>query len=101
MRLMLIAFALLLSACTPDQDGASATTEKSDPPLADAQDLTGECPAADLQTLIGQTYTQGLVSYDGRIRVVPPGSIVTMDFLPSRLNIATNADGVITRITCG
>ncbi|MDO9527200.1 MAG: I78 family peptidase inhibitor [Gemmobacter sp.] len=60
------------------------------------------CGASTLQTLIG-----GPVSaYDaktakGAVRIIPPGTAVTMDFSPDRLNIETDAKGVVTRVTCG
>ncbi len=35
------------------------------------------------------------------VRVLPPNSIATMDFNPARLNIETDASGIITRVSCG
>ena len=91
----------LMAACVPsaNEDSHSDNTpgvKQPDMPL-----LTDDCPADDLQGLVGESYQDGMVAYDGRIRVIPPGSAVTMDYLPSRLNIATDSDGIITRISCG
>ncbi|WP_147126746.1 I78 family peptidase inhibitor [Shimia ponticola] len=97
MRVLSFLSALLLLACTPDEDAGASPATKADT----VPNLTGDCPAGELQGLIRKTYADGLVDYDGRIRVIPPGTAVTMDFLPGRLNIATDADGVIRRITCG
>jgi len=97
MRIFLFVVALGLTGCMPDQEQSEDTSAKVDTP----PNLAGECPADTLQGLIGQTYAEDLIDYDGRIRVIPPGSAVTMDFLPGRLNISTDADGVIRRITCG
>jgi hypothetical protein len=35
------------------------------------------------------------------MRVVPPNGRVTMDFVPNRVNIALDAAGIITAVTCG
>lgn len=35
------------------------------------------------------------------VRVVAPGMAMTMDFSPTRLTVETDADGVITRFSCG
>jgi hypothetical protein len=35
------------------------------------------------------------------VRVLPPNSIATMDYNPARLNIETDASGIITRVSCG
>ena len=35
------------------------------------------------------------------VRVIAPGSLITMDYLPTRLNIETNAAGLIVAIRCG
>ena len=97
MRFFLMFPVLFLAACMPEADVSQTEADNSPAP----PQLTGDCPAASLQGLVGQTYKDGMVDYGGRIRVIPPGSMVTMDYLPSRLNIDTSADGTITRITCG
>ena len=35
------------------------------------------------------------------VRVLPPGSMATMDYSAARLNIETDAKGIITRVSCG
>lgn len=37
----------------------------------------------------------------GTVRILPPDSIATMDYNPARLNIDTDASGIITRVSCG
>jgi hypothetical protein len=37
----------------------------------------------------------------GTVRILPPDSIATMDYNPARLNIETDASGIITRVSCG
>ncbi|QLQ19452.1 MAG: hypothetical protein HZT43_13565 [Exiguobacterium profundum] len=35
------------------------------------------------------------------VRVLPPSGMATMDYNPARLNIETDANGIITRVSCG
>jgi Peptidase inhibitor I78 family len=35
------------------------------------------------------------------VRILPPNAIATMDYNPARLNIATDANGIITQVSCG
>lgn len=35
------------------------------------------------------------------VRVLPPNGMATMDYSPTRLNIETDANGIITRVSCG
>ena len=35
------------------------------------------------------------------VRILPPNAIATMDYNPARLNIETDANGIITRVSCG
>ena len=37
----------------------------------------------------------------GRIRIIRPGDVVTMDYSETRLNIEVGADGLIKRFRCG
>lgn len=60
------------------------------------------CSADAVQSLIGSN----IASVDTRplaqtVRIIPPNSAVTMDYNPQRLNIETDARGVIIRMTCG
>jgi hypothetical protein len=34
-------------------------------------------------------------------RIIPPGSAVTMDHIPDRVNIYVNSRGIITKVSCG
>ena len=65
------------------------------------QDLSS-CSSDAVQSLIGSN----IASVDTRplaktVRIIPPNSAVTMDYNPQRLNIETDARGVIVRMTCG
>ncbi len=35
------------------------------------------------------------------VRILPPNAVATMDFNPARLNISTDANGIITQVSCG
>lgn len=65
------------------------------------------CDAARVQSLIGQTASQGLggeamrTSGARTIRWIPPGSAVTMDFRTDRLNLHLDAQNRVTKIDCG
>lgn len=60
------------------------------------------CGARALQHLVGtplSTFNPG--SIKGPVRVLAPGSMMTMDHRPDRVNIYHNARGVVEKVTCG
>jgi hypothetical protein len=77
----------LLGACKEDGPPAVATADS--------------CGAAALQGLVGTPVDQADLSAHAPLRVIPPGTAVTMDHRPDRLNVETDAGGVITRVFCG
>lgn len=76
----------LVSGCVDDANPARADT-------CGAAALAGFIggPASALE---GQTGTHPL-------RVIAPGTMVTMDMIPGRVNAHTDAEGIVLRITCG
>lgn len=60
------------------------------------------CGATALQVLVGEP-ADALAAYQfrGTMRVVPPDSVVTLDFNPARINVALDSVGLITGVTCG
>ncbi len=76
-----------------------------------AQDKTpiNDTPPSELAC--GDRSWEGLVGQDAeglnhgilpkRTRIIRPLSAITMDHLPNRLNLVTDAEGVITRTYCG
>lgn len=60
------------------------------------------CGAEQLQGLIGQPQAVlNAMTFSQPMRIVPPGARVTMDFVPNRVNVATDGQGVITFVSCG
>ena len=74
---------ILLSGCVPAEDGRTPTP----------------CDAARLAPLIG-TPADGH-DFAAGTRIIFPGSAVTMDHNPERLNVDVDDDGVILRFWCG
>jgi len=73
----------------------------------DAVDGTGKCDAAPAQSLLGKLASPS-VNADakrrtgaGRLRVIPEGGAVTMDYSDSRLNLQLDGKNRIVRIYCG
>lgn len=100
-RLVLPLFSMVTAACAPTgSDG-----RPSPPPPA--IDETAECDAAPAQSLIGQAASAELgadaIKRTGArtLRWIQPGTMVTMDFRPDRLNINLDEKNVVTRLTCG
>lgn len=60
------------------------------------------CGAEALQGLVGQS-TQVLqtMKFGSEVRFLPPGAIMTKDFKLQRLNIFSNAAGMISEVNCG
>ena len=87
---MLAAAAAALTGCMPENE----TDQPSQPD-------TG-CGAEAMQNLVGQpAEAHDFDTGDRPLRMLPPGSAMTMDHRPDRLNVELDADGVITRIWCG
>lgn len=60
------------------------------------------CGAAGLQGLVGQHRSVlATMTFPAQVRVIEPGTTVTMEYSPNRLNIETDASGRIVRVYCG
>ena len=82
---------LILSACVPKGDGrVKNLLPKS------------SCGAENLQHLVNLPYEARDFEVEGRaLRILPPGSVMTMDHRIDRLNVDLDQKGIITRIWCG
>ena len=82
--------------------GCVTVTEKPPHPAR-----TGTCDAAPAAGLIGREATEALgaealrLTGASRLRWLRPGTIVTMEFSPGRLNLRLDDQGRVTRIICG
>ncbi|NEY90051.1 I78 family peptidase inhibitor [Tabrizicola oligotrophica] len=94
------AFALLLplvfAAC-------AAGEAPPDPGMIDPQVPPADaCGASDLQYLLGQPESElQTLQFAGPVRIIHPGTAVTMDYSESRLNIEIDDAGKISRLSCG
>ncbi|WP_156839437.1 I78 family peptidase inhibitor [Novosphingobium aquimarinum] len=74
---------------------------------SEAMPASDECGAQALQGYLGAVATGSVearireAAGEGRVRVIGPDDVVTMDFRPDRLNVETDAEGRIVRIRCG
>jgi hypothetical protein len=85
---------------TPAEDEAAAKPDaqpEAQPPVKE-DDL---CKAAENQSLIGANVASATFPADLFHRIYKEGDAITMDYRPDRLNIITNADGVIIEVKCG
>ncbi len=91
MRISFLVPALVLGLAACQEDEANLPD-----PAADA------CDAAGWSHLIGQNRdVLAATTFPAPMRVIGPNDAVTMDFLPNRLNVVYDAEGVIVRVECG
>lgn len=99
----LAAITLALAGC--DSSGGGVPSEDLD--IADGGSTTADqsfvdCYAGDPGALAGQNAEEARQAHTtGPVRVIPPGSLVTQDYDPKRLNLVTDAMGIVVRIYCG
>jgi hypothetical protein len=66
------------------------------------EDGTGDaCGAERYRSLIGTNVAAVTLPAELDFRVIGPGEAVTMDFVETRLNLRTDADGTILEVYCG
>lgn len=64
--------------------------------------IAGACGASGLQDLVGQSETVlQTMTFNVPVRIIHPGTAVTMDYRDDRLNIEINEAGTISRVACG
>lgn len=94
---ILVSGLLVLAGCT----GETAPPEPMPPPPAEE-----DCGAAQLGAYIGQPASEDVLARirgwrgDKPIRVLRPGWVVTMDYVPARLNVFLDEQGRITEFKC-
>ncbi len=92
---VLLLGAALLAGCGGSDRGAGDGTPRrtADPALCGA-DRMAHLAGGPATALPGD-------EVDGPLRLIRPGDAVTEDFNPARLNVALDASGQITSLTCG
>lgn len=64
--------------------------------------MDDSCDAAQYASVVGQDATAlERVLILGQVRIVRPGSVLTQDYRPERINFIIGADNSIRQITCG
>lgn len=98
-RLALLSLSFLAAACVQEGPRLPPIGIAADSSSAVAEDT---CDASRFTYLVGlpQTSLEDVVLPDGT-RVIPPGSIVTNDFRPDRLNIVIDGNAEVERVYCG
>lgn len=80
---------------------ALAGCEPMGVPVVD-QPNPNQCGAYDLQYLVGSPDTVlETMRFNKPVRIIAPGSAVTMDYNPDRINFELDRYRMIARVTCG
>lgn len=105
MKHLILAFSVTaLAACaeTPETDQDQKVRDAFEQIRDRKTSPTGECPIESIQPFVGQHVSAlETVMLLGQVRVIRPGQMVTMDYLPTRLNIDLDNRDVISRLRCG
>lgn len=107
MRALLMAcaaFALVACGETTTTSESPVTTETPATTVAPttAAEATAQdtCGASQYASLVGSNFAAVTLPAGANIRIIQPNTPVTMDFSAERLNIITDANGIITSLEC-
>lgn len=103
--LVAAALAAALAACGQTTTSSetpvdAATTTAAAPTNAAEATAQDTCGASQYQAMIGTNIAAATFPSEGNIRVIMPNQPVTQDFSAQRLNVVTDANGVITSLEC-
>lgn len=105
-KLLMTACVLALAACGQTTTPATTETPVAETPVAaptNAAEATAQdtCGAAAHQALIGTPASAiDLTTFPAGTRIITPETMVTQDFVPTRLNITTGTDGNVASLNC-
>ncbi|MEL6376107.1 MAG: I78 family peptidase inhibitor [Pseudomonadota bacterium] len=86
-------------ADTTDSDEVISEEEKSEGLIERTPD---SCGIAENEELVGQPIESfDQENWPAPVRVIPPGSIITNDYIANRINFDVDRQGTVTRIWCG
>lgn len=91
----------VLSGCS----GTGGTSSKASEPVAASTD--GRCQASGAGFAVGKQVSPALVEQARKAsgsqlaRAVGPHDVMTLEYRSERLNLNTNAQGVVTGVNCG
>lgn len=98
--------ALALVACGQTTPAAESPVTTEAPVTTPAPTTAGEataqdtCGASQYSSLIGANAAAATFPAGANIRIIQPNTPVTQDFSAERLNVITDANGVITSLEC-
>ncbi len=88
---------LLLAACDAPNGPATAPRTAG----TKVSNIDRVCAASQLSSFVGQNVNAVDLSGNDPMRILPPGTPMTMDYNPSRLNVELDEAGTIVRFYCG
>lgn len=105
MKHLIIALSLTaIAACaeTPTSDQDQKVSDTFEQIRNSRTAPKGDCPFEPIQPFVGQHVSVlEKVMLLGQVRVIRPGQMVTMDYMPTRLNIELDKHDAISRLRCG
>lgn len=88
----------LLLGCSAPEEADPVVPVISDAPLVGAS----SCNEDTFAPLVGRSLdVLQTIEIPEKTRVIAPGAIITMEYLPQRLNVEHNDSGIITKAWCG
>lgn len=106
-KLLTTACVLVLAACgqttTPATTAETPAVETTVAAPTNAAEATAQdtCGAAAHQALIGTPASAiDLTTFPAGTRIITPETMVTQDFVPTRLNITAGTDGNVASLNC-
>jgi hypothetical protein len=104
-KFLFTACVLALGACSQTTPPATTETPAAEAPAApaNAAEATAQdtCGASAHQALIGTPASAiDLATYPAGTRIITPETMVTQDFVPTRLNITVGTDGNVASLNC-
>lgn len=98
---ILLTVMLGLAACGPEQGAGSGTPPNPTNTSGLEERLPDTCKLANYQNQVGQRLSASTLPVGVNARIVRPGTILTQEYVASRVNFHVDEAGVITKVICG